>query len=225
MTRDYAQAMSWYRRAADQGFALAQNDVGDLYANGQGVTRDDAQALSWYRKAADQGNAAAQTNLGLFYANGRGGVAQDFAQAADWYRKAADQGDATAQNNLGDLYANGQGVRAGRRPGAGVVSQGGRPGLRAGRDQRRLFLRERPRRRAGLRAGGRLVSQGGRPGRCDRPEQSRPAHMNGQGVTRDYAQAMTLFRKAADQDNAAAQDNIGYLYANGHGVRRTTPRR
>src|SRR3974390_480701 len=66
----------WYRKAADQGNAIAQFKLGWMYDTGQGVAQDDAAALSWYRKAADQGNAAAQSNLSLMDANGRGG-AQD----------------------------------------------------------------------------------------------------------------------------------------------------
>ena len=107
--QDYAQAADWYRKAADQGVARAQFNLGVLYDQGQGVPQDYAQAADWYRKAASQGIADAQYNLGLAYDQGRG-VPQDYAQAVDWYRKAADQGNADAQLNLGVLYDHGQGV-------------------------------------------------------------------------------------------------------------------
>jgi TPR repeat protein len=32
---------------------VAQNNLGGMYANGEGVEKDDAKALKWYRKAAD----------------------------------------------------------------------------------------------------------------------------------------------------------------------------
>lgn len=92
---DYATALSWYRKAADQGQALAQYSLGVMYTNGQGVLPDHATAFSWYQKAAAQGNANAQTSLGAMYYNG-----QDYAAAVSWYRKSADQGNATAQNTL-----------------------------------------------------------------------------------------------------------------------------
>ena len=60
------------RRAADQGNADAQFNLGVMYAEGRGVPRDDAEAARWYRCAADQGEAAAQFNLGLMYAKGEG---------------------------------------------------------------------------------------------------------------------------------------------------------
>ena len=99
----------WYRKAADQGYAAAQNNLGVMYADGLGVPRDHAVALSWYRKAADQGYAAAQNNLGLAYTNGYG-AARDYVAALNWYRKAADQGYAAVQYNLASSYATGRGV-------------------------------------------------------------------------------------------------------------------
>jgi TPR repeat protein len=107
--KDDKEAMKWYRLAADQGYASAQNNLGLMYANGQGVPKDDKEAVKWYRLAADQGNANAQFNLGGRYANGQG-VPQDYKEAVKWYRLAADQGNASAQFSLGVRYDNGQGV-------------------------------------------------------------------------------------------------------------------
>jgi TPR repeat protein len=44
--------VSWYRKAAEQGDTLAQDALGDLYLNGQGVPRDYAEAYFWYDLAA-----------------------------------------------------------------------------------------------------------------------------------------------------------------------------
>ena len=41
-----AEAAAWYRRAADQGHALAQFNLANMYASGQGVTLDDAEAAT-----------------------------------------------------------------------------------------------------------------------------------------------------------------------------------
>jgi len=45
----------WYRKAAEQGHANAQFNLGVGYANGQGVKQDHAEAVRWYRKATEQG--------------------------------------------------------------------------------------------------------------------------------------------------------------------------
>ena len=94
---------------ANQGDAIAQYNLGVMYAKGQGVPQDSAQAVKWLRLAADQGDAWAQYNLGYMYDIGQG-VPQDYTQALKWLRLAADQGNVKAQANLGVMYAKGQGV-------------------------------------------------------------------------------------------------------------------
>ena len=92
---DYSTAYRLFRPLAEQGYALAQFNLGLMYANGQGVPQDYAAAVSWYRKAADQGNASAQYNLGVAYATGHG-VPQDYVQAHKWFNLAAASGNANA---------------------------------------------------------------------------------------------------------------------------------
>ena len=65
--QDYAEAVKWYRLAAEQGYAAAQFNLGVGYANGEGVPQDYAEAVKWYRLAAEQGYAAAQYNLGVMH--------------------------------------------------------------------------------------------------------------------------------------------------------------
>jgi TPR repeat protein len=105
----WADTVRWWRKAAEQGHANAQDNLGLAYANGEGVPQDYTEAARWYRKAADQGYARAQYNLGCSYTFGQG-VVQDYVEAAKWYRKSADQGDARGQYNLGVMYDNGDGV-------------------------------------------------------------------------------------------------------------------
>ena len=88
---------------------MAQNNLGWMYKNGQGVPRDYTRAIKWYRKAAKQENASAQLNLGWMYDLGEG-VSQDYAEAAKWYRLAAEQEIVTAQFNLALKYGKGEGV-------------------------------------------------------------------------------------------------------------------
>ena len=109
VTQDYAEAVRWYRKAAEQGFANAQYLLGVCYTKGEGVTQDYAEAVRWYRKAAEQGVADAQYLLGVCYANGEG-VTRDYAEAARWYRKAAEQGVVEAQYSLGCCYLREEGV-------------------------------------------------------------------------------------------------------------------
>ena len=102
------------------GNAAAQNNLGNMYATGEGVEQNYETAKGWYEKSAKQGYAAAQNNLGIMYANGEG-VEQNYETAKGWYEKAAEQGLADAQVGLGYLYAKGKGVGQTTRPqGAGM---------------------------------------------------------------------------------------------------------
>jgi len=78
--QDAAEAMERLRRAAEQGNAAAQCNLGAVYAEGLGMPQDDAEAAKWFRLSADQGDASAQFNLGNMYRQGRG-VPQDQAEA------------------------------------------------------------------------------------------------------------------------------------------------
>jgi uncharacterized protein len=44
--------MKWFRRAAGQGNAAAQNDLGLMYDRRQGVPQDYVQAHKWFSLAA-----------------------------------------------------------------------------------------------------------------------------------------------------------------------------
>ena len=101
VAKDYVEAVKWYHKAAEQGYASAQSNLGFMYRNGYGVTKDDVEAVKWYRKAAEQGNATAQYNLGFMYYRGKG-VRKDYDVAAYvWFTLAAAQGhkDASSDRN------------------------------------------------------------------------------------------------------------------------------
>ena len=107
--RDYKEAVHWYRKSAEQGYAGAQNNLAVMYEKGLGVPKDEHEALKWYRRAAEQGNGYAQHSLGSMYRDGRGGL-RDYAEAAKWIRKAAEQGHKGAFKDMGELYWKGSGV-------------------------------------------------------------------------------------------------------------------
>jgi uncharacterized protein len=90
-----------YLKAANQGLAVAQFNLGLMYEIGRGVPKDDAQALTWYRRAADQGDANAQFSLGAKYARGQG-VARDDAEAHKWRLLAAARASVEDQKQYAD---------------------------------------------------------------------------------------------------------------------------
>ena len=60
VVRNAAEAMLWYRKAAEQDLAVAQYTLGSMYEIGLGVRRDLVEAFTWYSRAArtlDDGEA------------------------------------------------------------------------------------------------------------------------------------------------------------------------
>ncbi|MGO1490942.1 MAG: tetratricopeptide repeat protein [Psychrobacter sp.] len=106
---DYAQAYTYFRQSAEQGYAPAQHGLGKLYRMGRGVAQSDTEAVKWFLSAAKQGELYAQSDLGGMYSEGRG-VAQSYEQALRWTSLAAERGDSYAQFNLGLIYEMGRGV-------------------------------------------------------------------------------------------------------------------
>ncbi|MBX9944089.1 MAG: hypothetical protein K2Y40_08425, partial [Reyranella sp.] len=112
--RDFAKAgeagaaFLVFRRAAEQGNAQAQLELGTFYdplvqpARG-GFAPEGARAADWYERAALAGLAEAQRKLGLLLAKGGAGLAADTAKARSWLQQAAAQNDADAKKALDAL--------------------------------------------------------------------------------------------------------------------------
>src|SRR3954466_13606089 len=81
--RNPADAIEWYRKAAEQGLPVAQHYLGLAYVNGEGLRPDEAEAAQWFARAAAQGYASAEFMLGLMMLDGRG-VRQDAVQGYAW---------------------------------------------------------------------------------------------------------------------------------------------
>jgi TPR repeat protein len=59
---DDAAAVSWFRKAADQGYAEAQSTLGLLYRSGEGVPQDYVLAHMWFNLAAARGKQDAASH-------------------------------------------------------------------------------------------------------------------------------------------------------------------
>ncbi|MBV9931372.1 MAG: sel1 repeat family protein [Alphaproteobacteria bacterium] len=94
---DMRAAQVWYEKAAQQGHAQAQANLGlILFQNGE-----RGRALPWIRKAADAGDPRAQYVLGTALFNGDlPGVGKDWPRAYALMSRAAAQGLPQAANNL-----------------------------------------------------------------------------------------------------------------------------
>jgi TPR repeat protein len=214
-----ADAVRFYAMASEQGYALAQVNLANMYLNGQGgLTKNAVEAVRLYKLAAAQGQSVAQTSLGLMYESGQGGLERSVAEAARLYRLAAAQDFARAQTALGLMYASGRGgvahndaeaVRLYRLAAAqgfapaltnlGWLYQNGTGGLPHDEAEAvRLFKlaaeQSYPRAEANLA----IMYETGRG-----------------GLPRDMTEAVRLAKLASSQGFAPAQNYVGWLYESG----------
>ena len=103
--RNYAEAVKWLRKAADQGISPAQSALGIMYFKGLGVRQDYVGAIKLFRLAADHGDAVGQFSLGVMYESGLG-VQLNRAEALKLYRRAAGQGLPPAIARISEILAD-----------------------------------------------------------------------------------------------------------------------
>jgi tetratricopeptide (TPR) repeat protein len=103
LKRDYELAMQDFitaSRSADGSTeSLAANQIGFMWAWGEGVAQDYGEAMRWFRLAAERGNAVAMNNIGELYAKGQG-VSKDCESARRWADNAAKAGLEVAKQHL-----------------------------------------------------------------------------------------------------------------------------
>ena len=94
--KDYKEAHRLLLPLAEQGDPEAQYQLGNMYANGEGVPQDYKEAVKWYRLSAEQGNASAQNNIYRLAKN-------NVPEALQFCIQKAKQGDEKAKAILYDL--------------------------------------------------------------------------------------------------------------------------
>jgi len=204
-------------KKAEQGDVDAQNVLGWMYSEGEGVAQDNERAIYWYTKSAEEGYAYSQYALGLMYENGQG-VTKDYKQAVYWYSKAAKQGHAWAQHNLGLMYSRGEGVAEDYKKTVYWLGKAA--------EQGHLYS---IRMLGWMYSEGQLVTQdyikaaswytkAAEQGDIDSQRDLGYRYSAGDGVRKDVRLAAYWYTKAAEQGDIDSQKALGYRYSVGEGV-------
>jgi len=83
-----AEAVKWYRMAAEQGDADGQASLGFMYANGEGVPVNNVRAYMWWSLAKAQGHEKAATNLDIVKKGmNTAQIGKAQALATEWWEK------------------------------------------------------------------------------------------------------------------------------------------
>lgn len=214
--RVYGRPISWIKKAAEEGRANWQCNLGICYFYGKGVEKDLPEASKWYKKAAEQGEAKAQFNLGLGYFKGVG-VPQNYAKAIHWFSKASEQGDADAKLHIAwcleETKASQEDIIAAYRKAAEMGNSeaqcelgfwycNGNKGLEKNITVSNEWFR-------------RAAEQG-----CDEAQfQMGLKYEFGNGVKKDMKEAVKWYRRAVLRNNIRAIYQLGCCYYYGDGVR------
>ena len=108
--KDQAEAVKWYRMAAEQGGADAAFELAKCYRFGIGIRRNRTTASKWLDKAAERGHSKALVLLGIRYSN-ECEAEYNPRRAVRFFRKAADQGNAWGMFHLAECLEHGEGVK------------------------------------------------------------------------------------------------------------------
>lgn len=90
--QDPSQAFQYYKKAALQNHADAQNNLAYLYMNGVGCQKDAVKGVKWYKKSAGQDYAPAQNCLGWIYIFGYSGK-EDQPAGYELFKKLSEKKD------------------------------------------------------------------------------------------------------------------------------------
>lgn len=117
--KDLDNAEHFYLKAASQGYAEAQCELGNLYKRGiykteTGNVKNIPEAFKWLKKAAENGYCEAQESLSTMYSFGDlpSGIEKNEYEAFKWALKAAEQCNLTSMSAVAARYRDGRGVKA-----------------------------------------------------------------------------------------------------------------
>jgi uncharacterized protein len=222
---DCAQAVNWYRKAADRGNPRAQlilrqiASVGFLYERRRMPPMDRDAAVEMCCTAAEEGNARAQFHLAQMYEWGEG-MPRDLREAAQWYRQAAEQGSAAAQFQLGQIYCDGYGVPQNTAEAVKWWETAALNGDAAAQFKLGLCFCNGQGVPQDYTEAVKWYREAAEQGDVEAQGKLGDAYYIGLGVAANFAEAVKWYREAAEHGNASAQRHLGIMYGLGQGVPR-----
>ena len=102
------EAVKWWTKSAEQGYAEAQFYLGLCYYEGKGAAKDYKEAVKWYTRSAQTGDVYAQNNLAWVLSTSNDSNIRNGKEAVSWAQKAIQklgEVDSNALSTLAAAYA------------------------------------------------------------------------------------------------------------------------
>ena len=244
VTPDLEKAVVWYTKAAEQGYAPAQNDLGVIYERigEQALLLGDEsrmtnfmEAMKWFQESGTQGNLTALFNAALMcklFAT----LSIDSTESKELYRRvvncievAASRNYVPAQNELAEIYRDGLWeVTEDFEKALELFTKAASPKPEAISPYKKGYAPAQHN-LATMYANGTGVKQNftealkwfqiaAEQGIAESQFSLGLAYYKGDGVNQDFKEAVKWFQMAAAQDHAMAQHCLSIMYGEGTGV-------
>jgi TPR repeat protein len=219
---EYANAIHYFREAANKGYPRGWYYLARAYDEGKGVPINKKKVTELYnliKTSAKEGNVIGQNNLGHMYEKGLG-VEKDYKRAREWYQKAADQGYPRAQCNLGRMYDGGLGVEKDYKRAREWYQKAAAQGQREAQCNLGRMYELSLGVETDYKKACEWYQKAANQGLPGAQYNLGRMYENARGVKGDYKKACEWYQKAANQGLSGAQYNLGRMYENARGVKR-----
>jgi len=206
----YKRSLKWYEKAALQGYAEAQYNLGIQHYLGLGTNQNPAQARIYLQKAASQGYQQAQSLLGILLHKGEGGE-KNQEEAILWLQKASKAGSSTASLVLAmirsDQLINQEVLE--------LYERAARDGSAEGAYLLGSYLINGPKALKDSARGARWIFQAAEKNHPQAQFSAGILALGGIGTERNQTEALRWFLLASKSNNPESQFQAGYLYETG----------
>ncbi len=232
------EAVSWYKRAANQGnpnalirlvrYYISRGEYSHAAEWAEKARRKDLQLspldlfllgqktsnAKWYRRAAKKGHVKSLLALGCQYEKEK-----RYAEAAQCYKRAAEKNSAEAQLRLGDCYYHGNGVKKNLKEAVKWYGLAAENGHSEAQIRLGYCYYHGNGVKKDLTEAVKWFICGGKNGNAAVQYLLGNCHSNGIGVKQNESEAAKWYRLAAEKGHTEAQYHLGNCYSNGIGVK------
>lgn len=220
--QNYKLALEWFKKSAEQEYASAYGNIGDMYSNGEGVEQNLIKAVEYYTIGANHKSSDCLYDLACCYFSGEG-VKEDKEKAFSLFGEASALNNPFAKYELYKCYINGWGTEKDEKQGLKVLTEAAKlkhpescyylatyfySGKIVAKSEQKAF---------------KLIKESAELGYCQAQEKLGELYRKGVcGKDESPKLAFKWYYKAAEQGSVSAIFYIGYFYANGYGIKKNT---
>lgn len=208
-----------WRATANRGDAIAQFNLGRMYADGDGVEPDLDEAIKWFRLAATNGHSEAQFNLGVILTPELG-KERNIYEAIRYYEQAFANGIAEAAHNLAVIYDEGIEVQKDSKKAITWYTRAAENGLAFSQHRLAILFGNGTGVVNDNRVAFRWFLAAAEQGDCASQHNLAVSYDRGIGVNKDSQKAMYWYQQAANNGFQESQYWLGIKYARGEGVKK-----